>query len=39
MGAHIATLVKDALSKQQGTALGTKPRSTLHSILKQVCNK
>ena len=39
MGAHITTLVKDALSKQQGTALGTKPRSTLHSILKQVCNK
>ena len=28
--AHIATLVKDALSKQEGTTLGTKPWSTLH---------
>ena len=37
--AHIATLVKDALSMQEGTTLGTKPRSTLHSILKQVRNK
>ena len=37
--AHIAALVKDALSKQVGMALGTKPRSTLHSILKQAHNK
>ena len=37
--AHIATLVKDALSKQEGTTLGTKPWSSLPSILKQVRNK
>ena len=37
--AHIAALVKDTLSKQEGTTSGNKPRSTLHSILKQVCNK
>ena len=37
--AHIAALVKDALSKQEGTTSGTKPWFTLHSILKQVCNK
>ena len=37
--AHIAALVKDALSKQAGTTSGTKPRSPLHSILKQARNK
>ena len=37
--AHIAALVKDALSKQVGTTLGTKPWSPLHSILKQAHNK
>ena len=37
--AHIATLEKYALSKQEGTTSGTKPRSTLPSILKQVRNK
>ena len=37
--AHIAALVKDALSKQAGMTLGTKPQSTLHCILKQARNK
>ena len=37
--AHIAALVKDALSKQEGTTSGTKPQSTLYSILKPVRNK
>ena len=37
--AHIAALVKDALSKQEGTTSGTKPWPTLHSVLKQVRNK
>ena len=37
--AHIAALVKDALSKQVGMTSGSKPWSPLHSILKQACNK
>ena len=34
--AQIATLVKDAISKQEGMTSVNKSRPTLHSILKQV---
>ena len=37
--AHIVALVKDTLSKQAEMASGTKPWSTLHTILKQARNK
>ena len=36
---EIAALVKDAISKQEGTTSVNKSRPTLHSILKHVCNK
>ena len=37
--AHIAALVKDSISKQEGSTSVNKLWPTLHSILKQVCNK
>ena len=37
--AHIAALVKDSISKQEGSTSVNKLWPTLHSILKQVRNK